>query len=86
MYKIRTYNQISVKGLERLPRERYEVASEITHPDGILLRSHKLSEGDITADVKGIARAGNLKRVQEIIGRREVNAALLDSPGACFVA
>jgi D-3-phosphoglycerate dehydrogenase len=38
-FKILTLNNISVRGLDRLPRERYEVASEIGHPDAILLRS-----------------------------------------------
>ena len=38
-FRILTLNNISVRGLERLPRERYEVASEIGHPDAILLRS-----------------------------------------------
>ena len=33
MHKVLTLNQISVKGLERFPRESYEVASEIGHPD-----------------------------------------------------
>ena len=42
MYKILTHNAISPKGLERLPRDRYEIASEIQHPDAILLRSFKL--------------------------------------------
>ena len=36
MYKILTLNNISVAGLNRLPRERYEVASETSHPDAIL--------------------------------------------------
>ena len=35
-FKILTLNNISVRGLERLPRDRYEVASEIGHPDAIL--------------------------------------------------
>jgi hypothetical protein len=38
-FKILTLNNISLRGLERLPRERYEVASEIGHPDAIMLRS-----------------------------------------------
>ena len=38
-YKIQTLNNISVEGLKRLPRERYEVASDIGHPDAILVRS-----------------------------------------------
>ena len=58
MYKVLTYNQISVRGLDRLPRENYEVASEIAHPDGILLRSYKLSPDEIGPTVRAIARAG----------------------------
>lgn len=58
MFRIRTFNQISVRGLERFGRECYEVASEIGTPDAILLRSHKLAEDEIGASVKAIARAG----------------------------
>ena len=58
MYKIRTYNQISLKGLDQLPRQNYEVASEITHPDGIMLRSHKLKADEIGETVRAVARAG----------------------------
>jgi hypothetical protein len=32
MYKIRTYNQIAVKGLERFPRDQFEVSSESADP------------------------------------------------------
>jgi D-3-phosphoglycerate dehydrogenase len=58
MYKILTLNNISVAGLERLPRERYEIASEIQHPDGILVRSHKMHDMDIPASLKAVGRAG----------------------------
>jgi D-3-phosphoglycerate dehydrogenase len=58
VFKVLTLNQISVKGLERLPRDRYEIASEFSAPDAILLRSHKLQAGDIGESVKAIARAG----------------------------
>lgn len=58
MFKILTLNQISVLGLERLPRDGYEIASEFRQPDAILLRSYKLQEADISASVKAIARAG----------------------------
>jgi D-3-phosphoglycerate dehydrogenase len=57
-FKILTLNNISVRGLERLPRERYEVASEIGHPDAILLRSADMHTMDIPASVIAIARAG----------------------------
>ncbi len=58
MYKILTLNNISVAGLERLPREDYEVASEIQHPDAILLRSFKMHEMDIPPTLKAVGRAG----------------------------
>ncbi|HEY5643560.1 MAG TPA: phosphoglycerate dehydrogenase [Woeseiaceae bacterium] len=58
MYKILTLNNISVQGLRRLPRERYEVASEIAHPDAVLVRSFNMHDLDIPKTVAAIGRAG----------------------------
>ncbi|MDT8404882.1 phosphoglycerate dehydrogenase [Sulfuriflexus sp.] len=58
MYKIQTLNNISIAGLERLPRESYEVASEINHPDAILLRSFNMHNMDLPETVMAIGRAG----------------------------
>ncbi|MCU7808850.1 MAG: phosphoglycerate dehydrogenase [Candidatus Thiodiazotropha sp. (ex Semelilucina semeliformis)] len=58
MYKILTLNNISVAGLDRLPRDSYEVASEVTHPDAILLRSYKMHDMTVPETVKAIGRAG----------------------------
>lgn len=58
MYKIKTYNAIAVKGLERFTRDKYEVASEIGSPDAVLLRSYKLAEDEIGDSIKAIGRAG----------------------------
>jgi len=57
-YKILTLNNISVRGLERLPRDRFEVASEIGHPDAIMLRSADMHSMDVPASVLAIGRAG----------------------------
>lgn len=57
-FKILTLNNISVRGLERLPRDHYEVASDIGHPDAVLLRSADMHEMTVPASVKAIARAG----------------------------
>ena len=59
MHKILTLNNISPVGLERFPRESYEVASEIQHPDAILLRSFKMHDMEVPATVKAIGRAGS---------------------------
>ncbi|MGD8908008.1 MAG: phosphoglycerate dehydrogenase [Chromatiales bacterium] len=58
MYKLLTLNNISVAGLDRLPRDSYEVASEVTHPDAILLRSYKMHGMVVPETVKAIGRAG----------------------------
>jgi len=58
MLKVLTLNNISVAGLERLPRDKYEVASEITHPDAILLRSFKMHDMDVPESLKAVGRAG----------------------------
>jgi D-3-phosphoglycerate dehydrogenase len=58
MFKILTHNTISVKGLDRFSRQRYEVASELIHPDAIMLRSHQLTADSIPATVKAVGRAG----------------------------
>jgi D-3-phosphoglycerate dehydrogenase len=56
--KVLTLNQLSIKGLERLPRDCYEIASEFSNPDAILLRSHNLKAEDIADSVLAIGRAG----------------------------
>jgi D-3-phosphoglycerate dehydrogenase / 2-oxoglutarate reductase len=57
-YRILTLNAISPKGLERLPRERYEVGPDVSAPDAILVRSADLQERQVTPAVRAIARAG----------------------------
>jgi len=57
-FKILTLNNISVRGLERLPRDLYEVASEIGHPDAVLLRSADMHSMEIPGSVLAVARAG----------------------------
>ena len=58
MYKILTLNNISVAGLDRLPRDGYEVASEIQHPDAILLRSFNMHGVEIPGTLNAVGRAG----------------------------
>lgn len=58
MYRIQTLNSISVAGLERLPRDRYEVASEIPRADAILVRSFDMHGMALPDTLKAVARAG----------------------------
>ncbi|HQO29302.1 MAG TPA: 3-phosphoglycerate dehydrogenase, partial [Accumulibacter sp.] len=58
MYKVRTYNKISLKGLDRFPRQSFEVGSDIAHPDAFLIRSQKLQGIEVPASLLAVARAG----------------------------
>lgn len=58
MHKILTLNNISAKGLERLPEDAYEVSADIKTPDAILLRSHDMHGMAMPDSVKAVARAG----------------------------
>jgi D-3-phosphoglycerate dehydrogenase / 2-oxoglutarate reductase len=57
-YRILTLNNISTRGLERLPRERYEIASGLDRPDAILVRSSDMHGTAIPDTVRAVGRAG----------------------------
>jgi D-3-phosphoglycerate dehydrogenase len=57
-YRILTLNNISARGLERLPRDRYEVASGLERPDAILVRSADMHGAAIPETVRAVGRAG----------------------------
>jgi D-3-phosphoglycerate dehydrogenase len=57
-YRILTLNNISARGLARLPRERYEIGSELANPDAILLRSADMHALSVPASVRAVGRAG----------------------------
>ena len=57
-YRILTLNNISARGLERLPRERYEVAADLERPDAILVRSGDMHKTPIPESVLAVGRAG----------------------------
>ncbi|MCC5795245.1 MAG: phosphoglycerate dehydrogenase [Chromatiales bacterium] len=82
MYKILTLNNISVEGLRRLPRERYEVASEIQHPDAILVRSAKMHDMPIPASLRAVARAGAGVNNIPLDRMSQAGVPVFNAPGA----
>ena len=81
-FRILTLNNISLRGLERLPRERFEVASEIGHPDAILLRSADMHTMDILASVKAVARAGAGTNNIPVAALSRRGVPVFNAPGA----
>ncbi|OQX48573.1 MAG: 3-phosphoglycerate dehydrogenase, partial [Candidatus Sedimenticola endophacoides] len=82
MHKILTLNNISIAGLDRLPRENFEVASEISHPDAILLRSYKMHDMEIPKTVKAIGRAGAGVNNIPVAKMTELGIPVFNAPGA----
>ena len=82
MYKIKTYNQISVKGLERFPRQGYEVGSDIGHPDAFLLRSQKLQGVEVPKTLLAAARAGAGVNNVPIADYSKLGVVVFNTPGA----
>jgi len=82
MFKIKTYNNIAVAGLRRLPRDHYEVASEISHPDAIILRSYDMHDMEIPASVVAIGRAGAGINNIPVNKMSERGVPVFNAPGA----
>jgi D-3-phosphoglycerate dehydrogenase len=75
-------NSIAVAGLRRLPRERYEIASDITTPDAIIVRSADMHAVDIPGSVAAVGRAGagvNNIPIQKLSDR---GVPVFNAPGA----
>ena len=82
MFKIKTYNTISVKGLNRFAREKYEIASDIGQPDAYILRSHKLHGEPLPESVKAVARAGAGTNNVPVDEYTKKGVVVFNSPGA----
>ena len=82
MHRIKTYNTISPKGLDRFERDRYEVGQDIAHPEALLLRSHKLQGAEILDSVTAIARAGAGVNNIPLAACSERGIPVFNTPGA----
>ena len=82
MYKVKTFNQIAVKGLERFSRDAYEVGSEIADPQAILLRSHKLDGPELTPNLLAVARAGAGVNNVPVDACTDQGIVVFNTPGA----
>ena len=82
MYKVLTLNNIAVEGLRHLPRERYEVASEIGHPDAILLRSFNMHDMDVPDSLAVVGRAGAGTNNIPVDKLAHIGIPVLNAPGA----
>ncbi|HKX41271.1 MAG TPA: phosphoglycerate dehydrogenase [Burkholderiaceae bacterium] len=89
-FRVLVLNQISAKGLKRLPAERYETSKDGHHhahgtpadPDAILVRSADLHGFAIPASVKAIARAGAGVNNIPVAAMNARGVPVFNAPGA----
>ena len=81
-FKVRTLNSIAVAGLDRLPRNHYEVASEIAKPDAILLRSFKMHDMALPESLLAVGRAGAGTNNIPVAKLSKLGVPVFNAPGA----
>lgn len=81
-FKIQTLNNISGVGLEQLPTERYDTASDLNNPDAILLRSQNLHNENLPDSVLAIGRAGAGVNNIPVKRMTERGIPVFNTPGA----
>ena len=82
MFKIQTLNKIDTEGLSLFPLDNYEIASEMPHPDAIVLRSFNMHAMEIQASLKAVARAGAGVNNIPIDKCTEKGIVVFNTPGA----
>jgi len=58
MYRIRTYNALSEKGLGRFDSDRFLLGPDVEDPHAFILRSKKLHDEPVPGSLLAVARAG----------------------------
>lgn len=78
---IRTYNKIAPEGLKLLSRG-YEVSDKTEDPNGIILRSHELTESELPESLQVVSRAGIGVNNIPVARCTERGIAVFNTPGA----
>lgn len=82
MYKVLTLNNISVQGTDRLPKNQYDLGSEIKDPDAILLRSFKMHDMEVPVSLKAVGRAGAGVNNIPVDRMSQAGIPVFNAPGA----
>ncbi len=82
MYRILTLNNLSARGLERLPRERYQVGSDVASPHAILVRSADMHALELPPSVLAVGRAGAGVNNIPVAALSKRGVPVFNAPGA----
>ena len=81
-YQVKPYSNIAKVGLEKLEGTQCSLNEDSVSPDGILIRSTKLSKSDLNDDLKAISRAGAGVNNIPIDLCTEKGVVVFNTPGA----
>lgn len=82
MINVKTYNNISEKGLSRLPTDIYNISEDHADPEVIILRSANLHEMEIPKSLKAVGRAGAGTNNVPVARLSEKGVVVFNAPGA----
>ena len=82
MYKIKTFNNISEKGLSRLPAGGFDISPDHENPDAIILRSHKLHDYPVPDSLLAVGRAGAGTNNVPVANMSAQGIPVFNAPGA----
>jgi D-3-phosphoglycerate dehydrogenase len=82
MYKIKTFNNISDKGLSRLPSDDYDISPDHETPDAIILRSYKMHDYPVPDSLIAVGRAGAGTNNVPVATLSEKGIPVFNAPGA----
>src|SRR3974377_630702 len=82
MFRIQTLNNISVRGLERLPRELSEVAADTAPPAAVRCRAADMHAMPLGDSVLAVARAGAGTNNIPVAALTKRGVPVFNAPGA----
>lgn len=82
MFKVQTLNKISSVGLDVFEKGKYEVSTEVTDADAILVRSANMLDMEFSSNLKAISRAGAGVNNIPIDRCTEKGIVVFNTPGA----
>ncbi|MGC9457230.1 MAG: 3-phosphoglycerate dehydrogenase family protein [Halothiobacillaceae bacterium] len=82
MFKIHTLNAISPKGLDRLPKDQYDIGADLDAADAIMVRSAKMHDMALQDGLLAIGRAGAGVNNIPVDAMTEKGVVVFNAPGA----
>jgi D-3-phosphoglycerate dehydrogenase len=82
VYKVQTLNNIAQVGLDKLPKDSYQIGTDVKDPDAILVRSANMHANEIPASLKAVGRAGAGVNNIPVAKMSERGIPVFNAPGA----